>query len=48
MESALIAAAFLATGCASQQQQVDSMQPDAIHVAQAARSIRVELSRGDC
>jgi hypothetical protein len=33
-KSALIAAAFLGSGCASQQQQVDSMQPDAVHVAQ--------------
>jgi hypothetical protein len=30
----LIATAVLAAGCASQQQIVDSMQPDAVHVAQ--------------
>ena len=30
----LIAAAFVAAGCQSQQQLVDSMQPDAMHVAQ--------------
>jgi hypothetical protein len=30
----LLAAALATAGCASQQQIVDSMQPDAIHVAQ--------------
>ena len=30
----LIAAVFAAAGCQSQQQIVDSMQPDAMHVAQ--------------
>jgi hypothetical protein len=30
----LISAALIAAGCASQQQIVDSMQPDAMHVAQ--------------
>jgi hypothetical protein len=30
----LVSAAFTAAGCATQQQVVDSMQPDAIHVAQ--------------
>jgi hypothetical protein len=30
----LLAATLAAAGCASQQQIVDSMQPDAIHVAQ--------------
>src|SRR5205814_9058731 len=31
---ALIAASFVVAGCQTQQQLVDSMQPDAVHVAQ--------------
>jgi len=34
LKSAAIIAAIVSAGCASQQQQVDSMQPDALHVAQ--------------
>ncbi len=34
LKIAAILAALVAAGCASQQQQVDSMQPDALHVAQ--------------
>lgn len=34
LKSAAIVAAMATAGCASQQQQVDSMQPEAMHTAQ--------------
>jgi hypothetical protein len=34
LKAAAIVAAIVSAGCASQQQQVDSMQPEAMHTAQ--------------